>query len=219
MKAAFDMFCIVPVEALLALDLMSIIEANTNCIAYGQDSIDVAFEFYGNSKEDMYEGCTKISPLLLNCAKESFRLEYAGYKIYVCTCRLELAYKISGLEKNIKSCLALTEANKYKSQKTIKEIQRELLVTQKKQQSPLTVNDLLGDSVIEAVVPNIRKLLLLYLLVPLSEAVIERGFSCMKTIMTDKRANLDSESLEPLMCLSHRNKSFSAEYVRVKRTA
>ena len=208
MKAAFDMFCIVPVEALLALDLMSIIEANTNCIAYGQDSIDVAFEFYGNSKEDIYEGCTKISPPLLNCAKESLRLEYAGYKIYVCTCRLELAYKISGLEKNIKSCLALTEANKYKSQKTIKEIQRELLV-----------NDLLGDSVIEAVVPNIRKLLLLYLLVPLSEAVIERGFSCMKTIMTDKRANLDSESLEPLMRLSHRNKSFSAEYVRVKRTA
>ena len=99
MKAAFDMFCIVPVEALLALDLMSIIEANTNCIAYGQDSIDVAFEFYGNSKEDIYEGCTKISPPLLNCAKESLRLEYAGYKIYVCTCCLVLAYKISGLEK------------------------------------------------------------------------------------------------------------------------
>ena len=47
------MSCIVPIEVLLVLDLMSIPEANTNCIAYGQDSINVASEFYGNSKEDI----------------------------------------------------------------------------------------------------------------------------------------------------------------------
>ena len=33
-------------------------------------------------------------------------------------------------------------------------------------------------------------------------------FHIMKIIMTDKRTNLDSESLEALMHLSHRNKSF-----------
>ena len=43
---------------------MSIPEANTNCIAYDQDFINLAFEFYGNSKEDNYEGHTKISLLL-----------------------------------------------------------------------------------------------------------------------------------------------------------
>ena len=35
MRAALDMSCIAPVEALLALDPMSIPEANTYCIAYG----------------------------------------------------------------------------------------------------------------------------------------------------------------------------------------
>ena len=95
----------------------------------------------------------------------------------------------------------------------MKEIERELQVIQEKKQSPLTVNDLLGDSVIEAAFPTIRKLLLLYLLVPQSEAVVERCFPCMKMIMTDKRTNLDSESLEALIRLSHRNKSFSAEEV------
>ena len=74
-RAAFDMSCIATTEALLALDPMSIPEANTNCIAYGQDSINVAFEFYGNSKEDICEACTKISPPILNCTKESLQLE------------------------------------------------------------------------------------------------------------------------------------------------
>ena len=179
MRAAFDMSFIPPVEALIALDLMSIPEADTNCITYSHDSINVAFEFYGNSKEDIYEGCTKISPPILNCTTESLQLGYTGYKSYICTHCLELVVKISGLEKNIKSCLALTEAKKYKSQKTMKERERELQVIQGKKQSPLTVDDLLGDSVIKAAFPNVRKLLLLYSLVPQSEPVVKMGFFCM----------------------------------------
>ena len=120
---------------------------------------------------------------------------------------LELADKITGLEKKHKSCLAL-EAKKYKSQKIMKEIERELQVIQEKKQSPLTVDDLIGNSVVEAAFLNIRKLLLLYLLVLQSEAVIERAFSYMKMIMTGKRTNLDSKSLEALILLSHKNKSF-----------
>ena len=94
----------------------------------------------------------------------------------------------------------------------MKEIERKLQVMQEKKQSPLTVSDLVGDSVIEAAFQNIRKLLLLYILVPQSETAIERSFSCMK-MMTNTRTNLDSESFEALMYLSHRNKSFSAEAV------
>ena len=90
----------------------------------------------------------------------------------------------------------------------MKEIERELQVTQEKKQSPLTVDDLIGNSVVEAAFLNIRKLLLLYLLVLQSEAVIERAFSYMKMIMTGKITNLDSKSLEALILLSHKNKSF-----------
>ena len=116
MRVAFDMSCTAPVEALLVLDPMSIPEANTNCISYGRDSINVALEFYGNSKKDTYEGYTKISQTLLKCTKEYLRLKYAEYKGYVCTHCLELVDKTSGLEENM-SCTALTEAKKYKSQK------------------------------------------------------------------------------------------------------
>lgn len=69
-------------------------------------------------------------------------MEYAGYKNYVCTRRLELADKMSGLKKNIKSRLA-------SSHKKRKEIKRQLKVIQEKRQSPLTVDDLLSNSIIE----------------------------------------------------------------------
>ena len=87
---------------------------------------------------------------------------------------MELVDKISGLEN--KSCLALTEAKKCRLQNITKEIEKELQVIQEKKQSPQTVDDLLGNSVIVVAFPNIRKLLLLYLLVPQSEASIQRGF-------------------------------------------
>lgn len=69
-------------------------------------------------------------------------MEYAGYKNYVCTRRLELADKMSGLKKNIMSRLA-------SSHKKRKEIKRQLKVIQEKRQSPLTVDDLLSNSIIE----------------------------------------------------------------------
>ena len=69
-------------------------------------------------------------------------MEYAGYKNYVCTRRMELADKMSGLKKNIKSRLA-------SSHKKRKEIKRQLKVIQEKRQSPLTVDDLLSNSIIE----------------------------------------------------------------------
>ena len=78
---------------------MSIPEANTNCFAYDQDSINVTFVFYGNSVEDIYLGHTKISPPLLKCTKESHKLKYAGYKSYIC------------------ARFTLTAVKKYKSQK------------------------------------------------------------------------------------------------------
>ena len=132
------MSCTAPVEALLVLDPMSIPEANTNFISYGRDSINVALEFYGNSKEDIYEGCTKISQTLLKCTKEYLRLKYAEYKGYVCTHCLELVDKTSGMEENIKSCTALTETKKYKSQKN-NERNRERIVSNPRKK-PFTLN-------------------------------------------------------------------------------
>ena len=45
----------------------------------------------------------------------------------------------------------------------MKKTERELQVIQERKQSPLTVDDLLGNSVIEAAFPNIRKLIVIFI--------------------------------------------------------
>ena len=205
---------IAPIEGLLALDPQSIPdESDVDWVNYGQDGINLAYDYYGNPKEDSYEGRTIVSAPILNCTKESLQLEYAGYKNYVCTQKKEKAIHFSAVEKSAKSRLALAEAKKYKSQKVVKELKKELHEVQQKIKIPLTAEDLLKDSVVEAAFPNIRRLLVLYILVPQSEAVVERGFSKMKLIMTDKRTNLDNDSLEALMRLSYKSTPLSADEV------
>ena len=58
-------------------------------------------------------------------------------------------------------------------------------------------------------VPSIYRLLKFYLLIPHSEAIVERGFSKMKLIMTKKRTDLDSKNLDALMHLSYNNEKLT----------
>ena len=92
-------------------------------------------------------------------------------------------------------------------------MEREIVETKGKILAPVTALDLLDDSVVESVFPNIRKLLCLYVLIPQSEAVVERGFSKMKLIMTDKRTRLEPESLNSLMRISYDSEPLSTEEV------
>ena len=89
-----------------------------------------------------------------------------------------------------------------KKNKNIKIAEEELLGIQNKQKEPLTTKELLNDSVVSSAFPTIRYLLKLFILVPMSEAIVERGFSKMKLIMTDKRTRLDDKSLDALMRIS-----------------
>ena len=160
------------------LRLLSI-PCNKNISANGQDPINLPFKLYSNSRPAIYEGRTKLSPPILKYKKKSPQLEYAGYKKHACPHYLELADKISGLQKNTESRLALTKAKKQKPQKTMKKIKRKLKLIQDKKQSQVPVDGLIGDVVIKAAFPNITKLVLLYSLVPQSEFVNESGFSCI----------------------------------------
>ena len=94
-------------------------------------------------------------------------------------------------------------AQKYKPTREIKVIEREIVEAKGKILAPVTALDLLDDSVVESAFPTLRKLLRLYVLLPQSEAVVERGFSKMKLIMTDKRSRLEPESLDSLMRISY----------------
>ena len=52
---------------------------------------------------------------------------------------------------------------------------------------PLSVEDLLKDILVETALPNIRRLLRIYVSIPSSEAVVEIGFLKMGQVMTKGR--------------------------------
>ena len=81
-------------------------------------------------------------------------------------------------EKYLKSKLDLSNAQKYKTRKRLKEIEGKLSLITEKVHNPLSVEDLLQDSVIETAFPSIWQLLKIYVLIPMSEAIvyIERFF-------------------------------------------
>ena len=60
-----------------------------------------------------------------------------------------------------------------KNKKNIKIDEEELLGIQNKQKEPLTMKELLNDFVVSSAFPTIRYLLKLFMLVPMSEAIVE----------------------------------------------
>ena len=188
----------------MALDPSSIPASNDYLfLMYGENDISTAFDFYGKPAEDDYEGHKSYSPLLLNCTLDSLKLEYGGYKTYVATRKNKVKGELEWQLKSLNAKLICANAQKYKPTWEIKVIEREIVEAKGKILAPVTALDLLDDSVVESAFPNIRKLLRLYVLLPQSEAVVERGFSKMKLIMTDKRSRLEPESLDSLMRISY----------------
>ena len=89
----------------------------------------------------------------------------------------------------------------------MKAIEAELSEIKKKMCSPVAVENLLDDTVLSTAFPTIRRLLRVYVIIPFSEAVVERGFSkWMNLIVTEKRCSLDSIDLDALMQTSFRKK-------------
>ena len=90
-------------------------------------------------------------------------------------------------ERKITVQLSLVKANKRSTNKEIKQLEIELENIKNRKEHPLSVNDILEENLASSAFPSIRYLLKLFVLVPMSEAVVERGFSKMKLTLTDKR--------------------------------
>ena len=177
---------------------------------YGTHDICVLFEFYGNAKEDNFLGHRTVSVPLLSCAtKESVLLEYGGYMAYVAKQLAEATQKYRIKLRDQETHLLAASADKRKPKKVLIKYEAEVEATKTKLETPLSVIDLLADEVIKQAFPSIYRLLKIYLLIPHSEAVVERGFSKMKLIMTKKRTDLDSKNLDALMRLSYNNEKLT----------
>ena len=81
----------------------------------------------------------------------------------------------------------------------MRELEDKLHIIAKKVIDPLSIEDLLKDTVVETAFPNIRWLPKIYILIPSSEPVVERGFLKMGQKITKKCTSLEDNSLEMLM--------------------
>ena len=95
----------------------------------------------------------------------------------------------------------------------MKAIEVELSEIKKKMCSPVAIENLLDDTVLSTAFPTIWRLLKVYVIIPFSEVVVERGFSKMNLIMTKKRCPLDSINLETLMWISFRKKKLEGHEI------
>ena len=143
------MSCIKPVEALTALDPISIPASNDYLfLMYGENDISTAFDFYGKPAEDDYEEHKSYSPPLLNCTLDSLKLEYGGYKTYIATCKNKVKRELELELKSLKAKLICANALKYKPTQEIKAIEREIVETKGKILAPVTALHLLDASAV-----------------------------------------------------------------------
>ena len=170
-NATFDLSSTDPTEALHMLDLVDI--PKKNLVEYGNKKLEILFDFYGKPLQDSYEGRTVASPALINCTQESLALEYKHYKEYVINQRNDLSAELLAKEKSVKRKLGWLKVDATKNKKNIKIDEEELLGIQNKQKEPPTMKELLNDSVVSSAFPTIRYLLKLFMLVPMSEAIVE----------------------------------------------
>ena len=63
----------------------------------------------------------------------------------------------------------------------------------------MAVENLLDDKVLSTAFRTIQRLLKVYVIIPFSEAFVEKGFSKMNLIMTKKRCSLDSINMNALI--------------------
>ena len=106
--------------------------------------------------------------------------------------RNNLSVELLTKEKNMKRKLDWLKVDVTKNKKNIKIAEEELSGMQNKQKEPVTTKESLNDNVVSSAFPTICYLLKLLILVPILETiVVERGFSKMKLIMSNKPTSLD----------------------------
>ena len=105
-------------------------------------------------------------------------LEFRNFKSYFCEQKAALSREYLGKDKSLMSRFDLFNAQKYKTRKRLKDIADELSLIIKKVHNPLSVDDILQDSVIETVFLSVQQLLNIYVFIPMFETIVERGTNC-----------------------------------------
>ena len=181
---------------------------------YGVEKVTLLHNFYIKGKGDSFQERTVQADALYDTQLSCLLLEFSNFKSYVCEQKATLSQEYSGKDKSLKSKFVLFNAQKYKTRKRLKKIEDTLSLIAEKVYNPLSVEDLLQDPVIETAFPSIQRLLKIYVLIPMIEAIVVRGFSKMGQIVTKKRTALDDNSLEMLMRISYNKTQLNTNDVK-----
>ena len=189
-------------------------ENDKKFLDFSKNDISTFYDFYGKQRDDVFEGRRVTSLSILACRADSLAAEYNGYKAYVAGQRKTIQ-NLKNEERNHETRLFKPVQTDTKK-RDMKAIEVELSEIKKKMCSPVAVENLLDDAVLSTTFPTIWRLLKVYVIIPFSEAIVERGFSKMNLIMTQKRCSLDSINLDALMQISFWKKSWRA--MRLKKS-
>ena len=102
-------------------------------------------------------------------------LEFGGYKSYINSQKSKVREEFLKKEHSLRSKSLLKKANKYSTKKSTRKLETEIEGAVAKVKNPVTVEDLFKDCAVSGAFPNIRHLLAIYVTIPHSEAVVERG--------------------------------------------
>ena len=78
----------------------------------------------------------------------------------------------------------------------------------------LSAEDLLQDNIVKTIFPNVWCLMKIYVLIPMSEAIVKRGLSKVGQFMMKKCTVQDDNSLETLMHISYHMQSLNTNDVK-----
>ena len=177
MKNAFDISNLPVLNVFLKLNLQKIPKKDSLLFEnYGMEEVTLLHNFYGKGKEDSFQGRTVQADALYDTQLSCLLLEFSILKATFVNKKQHSHKNIWGRKNLLKSKFDLFNAQKYKTRKRLKEIEDKISLIAEKVHNPLSVEDLLQDSVIETAFPSIWRLLKIYVLIPKSEAIVEEVF-------------------------------------------
>ena len=174
---AFNLLELPVLTASLKLDPADLPESTSSEFwEYSTQELHVLYNFYRNEATNEYHGRITRSEKLWHCPYDALELEFEGYKSYINSQKSKVWEGFLKKEHSLRSKLLLTK-------KSIRRLEIEIEGAVAKVKNPVTVKDLVKDCVVSGAFPYIRRLLVIYVIIPHAEAVVEHGFSKMGQIM------------------------------------
>ena len=173
MKNAFDISNLPVLNAFLKIDAQKIPNKDSLLFEnYGVKEVTLCIAFMEKVKKTAFKGGQFERMLYMIPNFYAFYWSLAILQVMFVKKRSTLT-RIFG-EGKIFKVHDLFNARKCNTRKRLKEIKDILSLIAEKVHNPVSVEDLLQDSVIETAFPSMQRLLKIYVLIPMTEAIVER---------------------------------------------